>query len=84
MMMMIKIMMIWQVGALPAGALVEIELLAVSGQLETTYVTEEWVMNKQNKYHAKEVKERGKSKVVSGQLETTYVTEEWSKSLPKL
>merc|ERR1711934_272287 len=30
-----------QVGALPAKALVEIELVAVSGLLETTYVTEE-------------------------------------------
>merc|ERR1719150_1671518 len=30
-----------QVGSLPAGALVEIELVAVSGQLDTTYVTEE-------------------------------------------
>ena len=37
----LMMVIIWQVGALPAGALVEIELVAVSGQLETTYVTEE-------------------------------------------
>ena len=33
--------LIWQVGALPKGALVEVEVVAVSGQLDTTYVTEE-------------------------------------------
>ena len=38
---MMMILPICQVGALPAKALVEIELVAVSGQLETTYVTEE-------------------------------------------
>ena len=33
---------VWQVAALPrAGALVEIKAVAVSGPLETTYVTEE-------------------------------------------
>ena len=44
MVLIVLMMMIWticQVGALPAEALVEIELVAVSGQLETTYVTEE-------------------------------------------
>merc|ERR1712012_777854 len=35
-----------QVGALPKEALVEVEVVAVSGQLDTTYVTEEKILRK--------------------------------------